>query len=416
MIKKIKIGVFGAYRGISMIDFCLNFPETELVAICDKFQPALDNAKKIIDKHNLKVSLYTTFDEFIKHDMDAVVLANYANEHAPFAVKCLNSGRHVISEVLPAQNMAEAVALCEAVEKSGKIYAYAENYCYFTSVYEMKKLYDEGKIGKFEYGEGEYVHDCESIWPEITYGDRNHWRNNMHANYYCTHSLGPIIHITRLRPKSVIGFELPIVDRMKNLGSKSGAAGIEMVTLENGAVIKSLHCLALKRNPHAIWYCVYGDKGMAESGRLEGGVSQVTTFVDEKFTTFEPQPILSKDITKDISAGHGGSDFYPIYYFIQKILGKEGGENSIDLYEALDMWMPGHFAYKSVCNGNISFEIPDLTKKENREIYRNDTWCTDKNVAKDMLAPSYSKGNPEIPEEVYDKVKIMYKEFLEKQN
>ena len=115
-------------------------------------------------------------------------LANYANEHAPFAIRCMNEGKHVFSEVLPVQTMKEAVELLETVEKKGKIYAYGENYCYMPATYEMRKLYKEGKIGEFEYGEGEYIHNCESIWPSITYGDPEHWRNNMYATFYCTHS------------------------------------------------------------------------------------------------------------------------------------------------------------------------------------------------------------------------------------
>ena len=38
---KVKIGVFGAYRGMTMINVLLQHPDAELVAICDKFVPAL---------------------------------------------------------------------------------------------------------------------------------------------------------------------------------------------------------------------------------------------------------------------------------------------------------------------------------------------------------------------------------------
>ena len=65
------------------------------------------------------------------------------------------------SEVLPVQTLAEAVRLVEAVEKSGKIYAYGENYCYFPATLEMKRLYRKGVLGEFEYGEGEYAPDCD---------------------------------------------------------------------------------------------------------------------------------------------------------------------------------------------------------------------------------------------------------------
>ena len=138
MDKKIKVGVFGAYRGMTMINVLLNHPEAELVAICDKYVPALQDAGKKAEEAGLKIALYENFEDFFKHDMDAVVLANYANEHAVFAVRLLRSGRHVLSEVLPCETMAQAVELIEAVEESGKVYAYAENYCYMWHTFEMR--------------------------------------------------------------------------------------------------------------------------------------------------------------------------------------------------------------------------------------------------------------------------------------
>ncbi|NLF36019.1 MAG: hypothetical protein GX584_02575 [Clostridiaceae bacterium] len=48
--------------------------------------------------------------------------------------------------------------------------------------------------------------------------------------------------------------------------------------------------------------------------------------------------------------------------------------------------------------------IPDLRIAAQRDKWRNDTWCTDSVVAKDQLVPSYSKGNPVIPDETYQRV------------
>ena len=237
-MKKVKIGVLGAYRGTSMISYCNAANNAEVVAICDKYRPALDKQRELLGDH---IAYYDTFDEFIKHDMDAVVLANYANEHVPFAIRALKAGKHVFSEVLPCQNMKEAVELIEAVEKSGLVYAYGENYCYMPAPAEMRRLYREGKIGEFEYGEGEYIHNCESIWHSITYGNPDHWRNNMYATFYCTHSMGPILHITGLRPVKVTGFEGAKNERNLRTGAKGGAFGMEMVELENGGIVKSIH-------------------------------------------------------------------------------------------------------------------------------------------------------------------------------
>ena len=130
MANKIRIGVFGAFRGKTMIQVLAYHPDAALVAVCDRHRPLLDEVGKLAEEAHIQVALYEDFEEFFQHDMDAVVLANYANEHAPYAIRLLRAGRHVLSEVLPCQTMAEAVALIEAVEESGKVYAYAENYCY----------------------------------------------------------------------------------------------------------------------------------------------------------------------------------------------------------------------------------------------------------------------------------------------
>jgi predicted dehydrogenase len=77
--------------------------------------------------------------------MDAVVLANYFHEHAPFAIKALAAGKHVMSETSCNATLAEGVALCRAVEKSGKIYMLAENYPYTQFHMEMRRLYQHGR-------------------------------------------------------------------------------------------------------------------------------------------------------------------------------------------------------------------------------------------------------------------------------
>ena len=411
-MKKVRIGVLGAYRGTSMINYCKRADHAEVVAICDKSPEALDAQRA--DAEGLDIAFYERFDDFIEHDMDAVVLANYANEHAPFAIRCLKKGLHVFSEVLPVQNMKEAVELVEAVEESGLVYAYGENYCYMPAPYEMKKLYEKGVIGEFEYGEGEYVHNCESIWHSITYGEEDHWRNNMYATFYCTHSLGPIIHMTGLRPVSVVGFEGTKNQRNLRVGSKSGQFGIEMVTLENGGIVKSIHGGLYK---NSIWYSVYGSKGRLECGRedaMDGHIGKLYINKDEYDGGYEtgslnavfPQHAPEGEVE---GFGHGGSDFFSMYYFIKKILGDEDAD-TIDVYEALDMFLPGLFAYRSVMAGGIPMELPNLRDKAERDKWRHDTTCTDPKAAGDMLLPTFSKGTPEIPQEVYDRMERLWNE------
>ncbi len=417
-MSKIKIGVLGLYRGSSMINYCLAADNAELVAICDKWVEGVELQKK---KHpDSNIVYYTDFDEFLKHDMDIVVLANYANEHAPFAIKAMKTGKHVFSEVLPVQTMKEAVELIEVVEETGMLYGYAENYCYMAAPYEMRRLYREGKLGNFQYGEGEYIHNTESVWPSLAYGDKTHWRNNQYATFYCTHSLGPLIHITGLRPVSVVGTESLLNQRNLAVGKQTGLFGIEMVTLENGGIIKSIHG-GLRKD--SVWYCVYGSRGSAESAREMTNCDankriyinldpDEDTFGKGEISTYIPERELDEQANK---AGHGGSDFYSIWHFVEKVKGNPDAD-IIDVYEAMDMFLPGMFAYRSVLKGNIPMEIPNLRDKAVRDMYRNDTMCTDPKVAGDMFIPALSTGIPNIPDAVYENQKKMWEDSLKSGN
>ncbi len=204
MGEKLKVGVLGIKRGASFAGSFENNPYTELVAVCDfnrlRIQQFLQDRKGI--------TAYEDYDKFLEHDTDIVAICGYCTEHAPQAVKALQAGKHVLSEVTACKTLAEGVALCRAVEKSKRVYMYGENYCYFVYTQEMQKLYRKGVIGEYLYGECEYVHDCRPIWHILTDGP-DHWRNWLPATYYCTHSLGPIITITETRPVKVNGFVVP---------------------------------------------------------------------------------------------------------------------------------------------------------------------------------------------------------------
>ncbi len=415
MSKKIKIGVFGAFRGMTMIDVLRRHPDAELVAICDKYPALLDQCRKLLDQNGVKAALYPDFESFFHHDMDAVVLANYANEHAPYAIRLLDSGRHVCSEVMPVETLSQAVQLVEAVERAGRVYAYAENYCYFSATQEMKRRYRAGDIGEFTHGEGEYVHDCDAIWGDITYGEPDHWRNRLYSCYYCTHSLGPIVTVTGTRPVRVVGFETPNAPNLWQKGYRGGTSGMLVMQMDNGATVKSLNGY-LKREPGSVWYSVYGRGGMMESDRWQQGIQRLHVFKEGDPLTgndvaYNPRPAVDTALAGSVGS-HGGGDFYTMHYFLEKLLDREGGQHCIDVYQALDMALPGILGYKSILGGNMPMDIPDFRDKAAREAYRNDNWCTNPAVAGDSLFPFCSFPTPEIPAEVYERVR---REWEEKQ-
>ena len=58
-MKKVRIGVLGAYRGTSMINYCKRADHAEVVAICDKSPEALDAQRAAAE--GLDIAFYERF-------------------------------------------------------------------------------------------------------------------------------------------------------------------------------------------------------------------------------------------------------------------------------------------------------------------------------------------------------------------
>src|SRR5205807_3783632 len=90
--RPIRVGVVGVGRGQSFAAGAAHVG-MELVALCDTWEERLQQAGQ-----RYGVATYTDYETFLGHDMDAVVLANYFHQHAPFAIRALAAGKHVMSE------------------------------------------------------------------------------------------------------------------------------------------------------------------------------------------------------------------------------------------------------------------------------------------------------------------------------
>ncbi|NLG27208.1 MAG: Gfo/Idh/MocA family oxidoreductase, partial [Chloroflexi bacterium] len=261
--KPIRVGVIGVGRGQSFMHQAA-LAGMQLVAICDVWKERLEDVGQ-----RYQIATYTDYDRFLEHDMDAVVLANYFHEHAPFAIKALQAGKHVLSECAACSTLAEGVALCRAVEQTGRTYMLAENYPFTAFNLEMARLYRAGEIGRVLYAEGEYNHpmsfeDHQRISPGL-----RHWRNNLPATYYCTHAMAPLMAITDTMPVRVNGLAvpLPLDSTRKRLTRQKDVAGVILATMDNGAVFKLLQT---GLPGHSIYYRLHGEFGLMETGRGPG--------------------------------------------------------------------------------------------------------------------------------------------------
>ena len=347
--KPIRVGVVGVGRGMG---FAHGAPQVgmELVALCDTWKEKLKQAGK-----TLKVVTYSDYDKFLGHDMDAVMLANYFHEHAPLAIKALQAGKHVCSETSACKTLGEGVALARAVEKSGRIYMFGENYNYMAYIQEMRRLYQAGEIGDAQFGEGEYVHAMEASGMNWLSPGMNHWRNWLPSTYYCTHALGPLMYVTDTMPLSVNAQAIPRSKTDKeNLHVRMGDQAAVIVCRMNNDAVFTLNGILLRASGN--WYRLYGVRGLMENLRTYGEHHKLRV-------VHEPWDCKAGDVTEKVytpdfpveaeqarKTGHGGGDFFVEYFFAQAI--RSGEPPWCDVYRGLAMSVVGIQAWRSaLANG-----------------------------------------------------------------
>ncbi len=311
-MKKIRIGVFGAGRGVTLArDMML--AGGEIVALCDfNEERRKAGAARLGD-----VAEYESFDEFIEHDMDAVILANYFHEHAPYAIKCLERGIHVFSECISNGTMAEGIQLYRAAKKSNAVYMLAENYPQMLFNLEMQKVCRGGTLGKILYAEGEYNHPGDpydiAFKKEYNYFPK-HWRNFVARTYYVTHSLAPLMCATGATPKRVSAYAAfaPAAEDAPTASYVGDRAAIITMQNDDGSVFRVTGCAAFGGHHNA--YRICGTKGQIENLRGMGEKVMLRYNAWEKPEGAEEvnlyDPVLhDRDADLIRASGHGGGDF-----------------------------------------------------------------------------------------------------------
>ena len=385
--RPIRVGIVGAKRGLSFASSA-EFTGMELAAVCDNFPPYLKQAEE-----KFQVPAYENFDDFIKHDMDAVVIATPFHRHAPFAIRALKAGRHVLSETSCNITLAEGVELCRTVEETGLCYMLAENYCYYKSSMDMRKRYAEGQIGEIRYAEGEYNHPMDPVSGLRIAPGKNHWRAKIPPTYYNTHALAPLMYITDTLPVSVQALSIKC-DR-KGTFSLGDSGFISLCRMDNGAVFK---LFGLSLPGHSVYYRLHGTRGAMETTRGPGyfGTGKVRVWLDEWLkkpeeetdAEFEPQWGEHGELAE--KAGHGGGDFFTEYYFAEAI--RTGISPYLDVYKGVSMSNVGILSWKSALQNGAPQLLPDFRDENVRKQYENDTDCPFSDVEGATLIP-YHTGN-----------------------
>lgn len=365
---RIRLGIWGLGRGLHIASVAQAL-HLDVVAGCDFNPHFVEHFRRQIPEGRV------TSDpaEFLGWDLDAVLVATFCPDHAEHAIRCLEAGRHVLSEVTAFHTPGQGVRLVEAVLRSGRVYQLAENYPAMPANRYLARRWREGLFGELQYAEYSYIHDCLHL--AYTYidgapvepGSSLHaWRSWLPWHFYCTHSLGPVMTITGLRPEKVV--TLPGSVRLPGhvMDPPSGLGGMapSLIRMSNGALVRNLMGGCTNDQDFRL---LYGTRGSSEwtYGKLRlrlGGRGHT--------------PVVAVDPEEDelgrlaASTGHGGGDFWTLYHFADEIL--NGAKPPFDVFAAADVTLPGILAYRSALAGGAPQDVPDFRKPAERDRWRGD--------------------------------------------
>ena len=416
MKKIVKMGVFGLGRGASFYETIM-VNNGEIVAVCDKNEERLEEAKKILGDN---LVTYTDFDEFINHEgMEAVFLCNYFHEHAPYAIKALEKNIHVLSECTSNGTMAEGVALVRAAEKSKAIYMLSENYPYMVFNQEMHKICRSGNLGKVLFAEGEYNHPFDVIGEKRSFKELHphgkHWRQLLPKTYYITHSLAPLMYITGAFPTRVTAMACHMARPEGDIYGDTllpDRTAVLMTLNDDESVFRVTGCASF--GGHENSYRICGSKGQIENIRGGKEINVLyngweTPEGQERKQRYTPE-FEGEDRELIEKTGHGGGDYFVIKEFFNCI--REGKKHMFDEYFATTMASVAILGHRSLLEKGVPYDIPDFRKEEDRVKYENDHitpfYGSDgsKPTIRNCSDPNYVYGDEQIAryEEIMSKV------------
>jgi len=362
MTNKLKVGIVGAPRGQSFVRSFQAIEETDVTAICDL---NIDTAERVANQFNIDQK-YTDFEKMIQSDLDIVVVSTPMPLHAPQSTIALQEDKHVISEVPAATDLQQCWKLVQSVENSKNKYMMAENYVYTKPNILIRELAKQGLFGDIYFGEGQYIHELKAF-NEITKWRRK-WQTGRNGCTYPTHSLGPVLQWFGDSVRSVSCFGSGHHYKDPSGHQYENEDTITMICKATRGGLIEIRVDMLSDRPHNLnYYSLQGTKGCYEAARGLGDRPKIwleehsDQAVWQPLSDFEEQympEIWRNPPAEALQAGHGGGDYFEVREFVDSIINNT--KSPIDIYESMDMTVPGLVSEVSINRDSIPVEVPDF--------------------------------------------------------
>ncbi|MFC2116990.1 Gfo/Idh/MocA family protein [Bacteroidota bacterium] len=117
---RVRIGMVGVgSRGRALLLNLQEIENTEIVAVCDNYEP---NYQRAIELTGGKAKAFYDYREMIDmKDLDAIVIATPLHQHAHITVDFLNAGFHVFCEKSLARTLEDCKRMVDVQSETGKI-------------------------------------------------------------------------------------------------------------------------------------------------------------------------------------------------------------------------------------------------------------------------------------------------------
>ena len=218
-------------RGSGHLRSLASLEGVEVVAISDLYEDSCTRSSKVAseigkgERHN-NIAQYWGEEnkwELMLEEIkpDAVFISTNWNNHAPMAIKSMESGAHAFVEVPIAVSLQEMWEIVDTSEKTQKHCMMLENVNYFRAEMMFLNMIRQNFIGDLQHAEAAYIHDLRFQMNEENRGTGS-WRTHHYAkskgNLYPTHGLGPVAQYMNLARtedtfKSIVSYSSPSMGR-----------------------------------------------------------------------------------------------------------------------------------------------------------------------------------------------------------
>jgi predicted dehydrogenase len=390
-MKKLRVAIIGGGQfSSSFIHLFQAHPFVEEVALVE-LNP--ERRASIAAKFSIKQT-FASLSELWDSDFNAVAIFTPRWTHAQIALEAIQNGRHVYTAVPMGITQEEISQLVEAASKTKLTYFMAETSFYYPAVVFSRKKFAQGELGKFVYGEGEYLHDMSHGFSDAYAANGgDEWKStaSFPPMLYATHSVSTILSVTGAQATSVTCIGLKdtagdgIFDSDVSMWKNNQSNQVALFETSDGGIMRIAELRRVGTAPleSTVRMSIFGTEGSFEQqvgyaswatkNSFDIVTDEIGTFSDVEnpyslrpdyvppnlwdggFARVHDRSQLPKEFV-GLSNGHGGSHQFMVDDFVMDAVGER--KAPMDVIDAARFTIPGVLAHQSAQMTGQKLQIP----------------------------------------------------------